>query len=131
MPASWLGRLNRGRHRWLFRLAVLLVVGVGLLLWSAGVQGRKRLTVKNASGQPIKLLKVTAAGKTVTLPDLAPGTEVAPPVGDEGDAPCTVEGQLEDGTRFDWKGPVGQGISLVVLQGGKIHVRPAGQAGPR
>jgi allophanate hydrolase subunit 2 len=117
--------MNRGRSRWLLRLGVPLVVGVGALVWLAVRGNEVVLTVENHSGQALTVLEVKAGGKTATLRDVAAGAQSSAAVpGGHFD----VEGQLADGTRI--RGHFGQltGTSggqqrLVILPGGQIVLR--------
>ena len=117
--------MNRGRSRWLLRLGVPLVVGVGTLVWFAVRGNEVALTVENHSGQALTVLEVKAGGKTATLRDVAAGAQksTAVPGG-----PFDVEGQLADGTRIrghfgQLPGASGGGQRLAILPGGQIVLR--------
>jgi hypothetical protein len=122
--------MNRGRYRWLFRLAVLLAVGAGFLLWAWYRDRSPILTVENRSGQPIAELRVTAGGDTSTARDVQSDAEVATPLRTKGADHFVVEGRLADGTlvrgRFGLTAG-GESLRLVVMPGGQIVPRPAGK----
>ena len=48
-------------------IAILLVGGIAWPLWSFHQRHQNRLTVKNRSGQPVTVLKVTITGETTTF----------------------------------------------------------------
>jgi hypothetical protein len=118
--------MNRGRSRWLLRLGVPLVVGVGALVWFAVRGNEVLLTVENHSGQALLSLEIKAAGRTTALNDVAAGSEAA--VALPGRGHFEVAGRLADGTLI--RGSFGQlgGSSasrarLVILPEGKIAFR--------
>ena len=124
MPSLW-ARIRQSRYRWVFRLAVVLVAGIGLLAWAAWGQGRGALAIENQSGVPVALLKVTVGGQTTTFHDLRPGARVAAPVGPDDSNHYAVEVRLADGTIIHGGGEVPEGSSLVVLPGGRTTFRKA------
>ncbi len=88
--------MNRGRSRWLLRLALPLVVGVGALAWLALRGDEVLLTVENHSGQLLQSLEIKAGRQTIALTDVATGTEKA--VALPGRGRFEVAGRLADGT---------------------------------
>jgi hypothetical protein len=128
--------MNRGRYRWLFRLAALLVAGLAFLLWAARGRSQDLLAVENRSGQPIALLEITVAGQTSTFRDVPAGADVTAALGGKSDDPFVVEGRLADGTmvrgRFAHVADAlgGGRTGLVVLPGGQILFRQAGKTSP-
>jgi hypothetical protein len=117
--------MNRGRYRWLLRLAAVLVAGLAFLLSATG-QRSNVLTVENRSGQRIALLRVTITGKTSSWNDVPPGAEVSTLFRIKSDDHFAVEGRLEDGTMIRGQfGYVttdmsGERARLIVLPGGEI-----------
>src|SRR5690242_13930277 len=93
-----------GRHRWLIRLAVVLVVGLAASLWvvTQGSSGGA-LVVENRSGQPLAALQVSVGGQTRTFRDVADGGEVSAAF--DGGGAFEVEGRLADGTRLKGRFP--------------------------
>jgi allophanate hydrolase subunit 2 len=117
--------MDRARSRWLLRLGIPLVVGVGALVWFAVRGNEVVLTVENHSGQVATVLEIKAGGKTATLRDVAAGAQASAAVPG---GPFDVEGQLADGTRIrghfgQLSGPSGGGPRLVILPGGQIVPR--------
>ena len=117
--------MNRGRSRWLLRLGVPLVIGVGALVWFAVRGNEVVLTVENHSGQAATVLEIKAGGKTTTLRDVAAGAQASAAVPG---GPFDVEGQLADGTRIrghfgQLGGGPGSRQRLAILPGGQIVLR--------
>jgi hypothetical protein len=126
--------MNRGRSRWLLRLVLPLVVGVGALVWLALRGDEVLLTVENHSGQVLQSLEIKAGGKTTALTNVATGTEKA--VALPGRGHFEVSGRLADGTLI--RGNFGQFESssvrrarLVILPDGKIAFRLGDKAPAR
>ncbi len=117
--------MNRGRSRWLLRLGVPLVVGVGALVWFAVRGNEVVLAVENRSGKVLTVLEFRAGGKTTTLRDVAAGAQASAAVPG---GPFDVEGQLADGTRI--RGHFGR---LTDTPGGRqrLVILPGGQIVPR
>jgi hypothetical protein len=125
--------MNRSRHRWFYRLAILLAVGLAGLLWLTWQQALNRLTVENRSGQPITLLQVTIGGETCTFRNVAAEAEVTAPFRIKSDDHFAVAGQLADGTILRGRvGYVTNGMArerarLIVLPGGQLLLRQGGK----
>lgn len=116
--------MNPGRKRWLVRLAILLLVGLGGLLWSIGKLGRD-LTIENRSAQTITELKITIGGQSRTFTDVKPGGEAsASSPANDGELPFTVEGKLADGNVFRLKGQFRDSLHYLLLPGGQLQLRP-------
>jgi hypothetical protein len=125
--------MNRGRSRWLFRLGVPLVLGVGALVWFAVQESQVVLTFENHSGEVVSVLEVTAGGKTTALRDVAAGAQAsaAIPAGH-----FDVDGRLADGTRIrghfgQLSGPAANRPRLVILPGGELRLRQGDKPPPR
>jgi hypothetical protein len=129
----------RGRYRWPIRIAILLIAGLGLLVWAITERSRNRLALENRSGQPIASLEVTVAKptdlkKTVakqthTFEDVRPGAEVAAPFPIKPGDHFAFKGVLADGTRIGISGVVQEQSRFVAVPGGQIIPRPSGKAG--
>ncbi len=116
--------MNPGRKRWLFRLAILLLVGLGGLFWSIGKLGRD-LTIENRSEQTITEMKITIGGQTRTFTDVAPGGEASAPCPTmDSELPFTVEGKLADGNVFRLRGQIRASLHYLLLPGGQLQPRP-------
>jgi hypothetical protein len=118
---------NRGRSRWLIRIAILVVAGIAFAVWAVQRES-PGLTVENRSGQAIAVLHVKVGGETSTFQDVPAGRELKVPLANGGDTPFEVDGQLADGTRL--RGRFGAGAApgkpratLVILPGGQINVK--------
>jgi hypothetical protein len=111
--------MNQGRSRWWFRLAVVLVVGLGLLVW-AWQRSQNHLIVENRSGQPIASLRITVGGESTAFRDVAVGAAVTSPFLVKSEDHFVVEGQLADGTMIRGSGAAGERARLVVGPGGQI-----------
>lgn len=118
--------MDRNRSRWLLRLGVPLVVGVGALVWLALRGDEVFLTVENHSGQVLQSLEIKAGGQTTALSNVAAGAEKA--VALPGRGHFAVAGRLADGTLI--RGSFGQLDSssarrarLVILPEGKMTFR--------
>jgi hypothetical protein len=118
--------MNPGRNRWLFRLAILLVAGIAFYLWA--VQGRSQeVTIENRSNQRISQLTITIAGQTSTFKGIKAGSQASAPLRFHSEDRFEVEGQLEDGTTIRSRGVIGERTHFIVLPGGELQFRPAGQ----
>jgi hypothetical protein len=128
--------MNRGRVRWLLRLAALLVAGLAVLLWATGRRS-SLLTVENRSGQSIAFLRITIAGETKSFNDVPSGTEVTAPFQVRSDDRFTLEGRLEDGTMvrghfgYVLQGLTRESVHFLVLPGGEIKFHQGDRPPPR
>jgi hypothetical protein len=122
-PIRW-GQIRQNR-RWLIRLALVAVAGLGLAVWYTHQRSQSRLTVENRSGQRIGVLEVTAAGEKETFRDVAVGAAVASSSPVQRGERFEVKGRLADGTRIKISGLIGERLELVVLPGGIVQFRPS------
>jgi hypothetical protein len=120
--------MNPGRSRWLFRIAILVVLGLAFLLWYSRQQGQNALIVENRSGQAVARLDVTVGGATNTLRDLANGADAPAGLRASGDERFAVKGELKDGTRISGRGTLGERATITILPGGQIQIRQAGKS---
>jgi hypothetical protein len=122
--------MNPGRSRWLFRIAILVVLGLALLLWFSREQGQNVLVVENRSGWPVIELQVTVGGATNTVHDLANGADVTAALRGGGDERFVVKGRLDDGkdTTISGRGRLPEGATLTILPGGQIQIRQPGKS---
>jgi hypothetical protein len=121
--------MDRTRARWLLRLAIVLVVGVGLVVWNTGTGSKDVLTIENRSGQPIARLNVTLGGGSADFQGLAVGHEVTVPIQPGRDTPFAVKGLLADGTEFKIAGGVvREPTTVIVLPGGNVKIQPSGKS---
>jgi hypothetical protein len=114
--------MNLGRKRLLVRLAIVLLVGVAGVFWSAS-QSSHNLTIENRSKQSVVELKLTVSGQTSTFQNIKPGGEVTAECPSGGDKLFTVEGRLADGTRVRSSGLIGEGKHFLLLPGGSLEER--------
>jgi hypothetical protein len=119
----------RGRNRWVFRFAILAAAGLAWFAWMNREKSQQVMTIANQSNQPIKLLKVTVAGRTNSYRDLAMGAEVNAPLESSGDDRFVMEAQLADGLMVRHQGSCKAGVQTIVLvlPEGRIAVRQAGK----
>jgi hypothetical protein len=120
--------MNPKRSRWLFRIAILLVLGLAVLLWYSRQQEQNGLIVENRSGQPVAVLKVTVGGDTNTLRDLANGADAPAALRTSSDERFSVSGELKDGTVISGRGTLPERATLTILPGGQIQVRQSGKS---
>jgi hypothetical protein len=120
--------MNPGRSRWLFRIAILLVLVLAFLLWFSRQQEQNVLTVENRSGQAVAWLQVTVGGTTNKLPELANGADAPAGLRAGGDERFAVTGELKDGTRISGRGTLGERATIIILPGGQIQIRQAGKS---
>jgi hypothetical protein len=121
--------MNLRRNRWLPRVGLVLIVGLGLLIWVLHQRAQRQLTVENRSGQPITELRVTVGGETTTFHNVATGKDVGTPLHSFGGQTFSLEGQLADGTLLKSKGTVEDEMRCVVLPGGAIEFRKPQRGG--
>ena len=114
--------MERGRNRWVIRLAVVVVAAAGMLVWA--LQARGGLTISNQSGQKIVILKLTAAEQTIILRDLAVGADETVPFVVKANDPAVLEGNLADGRLIRVQGPAGDWRKLVILPNGEVKINP-------
>jgi hypothetical protein len=120
--------MKQGRYRWLIRLAILLVAGLGFAFWMLRGRSQNLLLVENRSGQRIALLTLTFAGQTRSFEDMAVGAEVTVPLPVKEEERLVVEGRLANGTlirgRLGRISGAGERYRLIILPGGDIAFRP-------
>lgn len=127
--------MNKSRYRWALRIAIPLVVALGVVVWATGGKSLT-LTVENRSGQPIAFLTVTVAGQPHTFRDVPPGADRATVFKVKGDDPFSVQGELANKTRIHMAGRlseavVGESPTLVVMPDGHIQFRRADKGAGR
>ncbi len=115
--------MNPTNKRWLIRLAVLLLVGLGALFWSVGKLGRD-LTIENRSEQEIAELKITIAGQVTTFANVKPGGEVSVPSPQSGEGQFILQGKFADGNLFRVRGQIRDNLHFLLLPGGQLQPRP-------
>jgi hypothetical protein len=116
------------RKRWAIRLAILVVAGIGFLLWTTRERPPEFLTVANRSGQRVSELQVTLGGETAAFRDVAMGSDVTVPLRVENGQRLTVAGRLADGTRLRVNGVIEEQVRLLVLlPGGEIKFQQPGR----
>ncbi|HWG43615.1 MAG TPA: hypothetical protein VN688_12580 [Gemmataceae bacterium] len=115
--------MDKGRKRWLIRVAIVLVIGAAGLLWALGEHSRT-LVIENHSEQTVIRLEVTIAGQLSTFRDVRTGAVVnAECKAKDGDR-FVVAGQLADGTRIRSSGLIGESLHFLILPGGEVKFRP-------
>ena len=114
--------MNPGRSRWLFRLAIVLIVGLLGLFWAVSHRTYS-LTIENHSGQPIAEVSVSIGGQKQTFHDVKAKAKVTAECPARGDDQFIVEGQLADKTRIRANGPVGENLDFILLPGGDLQPR--------
>ncbi|HEY7309103.1 MAG TPA: hypothetical protein VH643_07000 [Gemmataceae bacterium] len=115
--------MNPTRKRTLFRVAIVLVVGLAVLVWT--VTNRSRgVIIENHSGQTVKVLNVTLAGETKSFQDVPEGKPITETFKAGGDDLLTVEGRLADDTRIRFRGNPGGDLHFLILPGGTMIPRP-------
>jgi hypothetical protein len=92
--------MKPGRRRWLLRVVLLLAAGLGLLFWAILEQFSGSLVIENDSGQRIATLQVIVGGETHSYVDIATGSSVSVPFGEDWDASLRVSVTLANGTRL-------------------------------
>ncbi len=130
--------MSRGRYRWPIRIGVILIAGIGLLVWALAERSHNRLALENRSGQPIASLEVTVAKpakqkeavakQTHTFKDVRPGTEVAAPFPIKPGDLFTLKATFADGAQTTVSGKAGEQTRFVALPGAQIIPRPSGRA---
>jgi hypothetical protein len=113
-------RMDRPRNRWKLRVAVVLVVGLGMLIWAIRQQSQNALTISNQSGQAITQLHVTAGTNDTTVRDIPPGGDVEVKFITRADAPFRLQITLADGSLHFWSGRANS-LKLLVLPDGNIQ----------
>jgi hypothetical protein len=109
----------------MLRLAVVLIAGLGMLIWAMHHQSPHELVITNQSGQPITELRITAADQsTSTARDIAAGGDVRVPAVTRGDMSFQLELTLADNSRRRWTGIAGDQLKLFILPGGDIKPAP-------
>jgi hypothetical protein len=124
-------RMDRRRYRWVLRLAIVLVAGLGVYIYILWQNEQNRVAIENRSGQPIAELEMTAGGKNTTLDNIPPRAVVPIPDGVTGTQPLRVKVLLKDGSRATWFGIPKEGEHLYVLPGGHIEMHRPGGDGKR
>jgi len=108
-------------------LLVVTILAATVLLW-ATVRGRfqNRVTIENDSGQPIRLMQVTTAGKTIEFKEIPDTGRMTAPFEIKSDDSFAVECRLADGTvtkggfGYVTHGMYGQRVRFTVEPGGRI-----------
>jgi hypothetical protein len=121
--------MRTGRQRWMLRLAILLVAGLGVLLWAITRDWSRGLTIENRSGQRIVELTVRAGGENSVFRDVAPGATVNAPLGTR-EQGIDVRGRLANKDLVHGVfavAAVREGEILVIQPGGGMVVRKAGR----
>jgi hypothetical protein len=112
--------MNRGRWRWLLRLAIASIASLIVLLLAFG--GRTRnLTVENRSRQSIAELNITVGGRSKRFENVREDAEVTAPFSWGGDDRFQVEGRLANGTRVRANGRLGDTRRFLLLPGGLLQ----------
>jgi hypothetical protein len=120
--------MRRGRSRWAFRVAIILVAGVGFLVWALASQSQNRLVIENKFGQPVTELEITVAGQKATFDRIAAGATVTTSLVIKGGEPFTVKGK-RPGALINMSGVTVEGARLVVDPTGHVTLRPPGKGG--
>jgi hypothetical protein len=113
--------MDRTRNRWMLRFAVILVAGVGMLVWSFRQRGESMLIIANQSGQVIVDLTVTAGDQSLTLRNILPDSEVSVPFVTRGDTQFKLRGNLAGNLIIRYDGKV-ERLKMLILPGGMIQV---------
>jgi hypothetical protein len=122
--------MNPTRKRTLLRVAIVLVAGLGFLVWALGHRTRE-FVVENHSGQRIDRLSVTVAGQTSTFQDVAAEAQVSGTFKAGSDDHFTLDGQLADAndTRIHASGKADEKFHFIfILPGGDVRIRPSKNA---
>jgi hypothetical protein len=115
--------MKTGRNRWLFRIALLVVLGVAGLIWFTRTNAQDVLIIENSSGQTVTSLRVTLGEHTNNFKDVATGKSVTAGVRSGGKERLVIEGELADGGVIRWRGTVEEKASFVIVPGGHIQMR--------
>ncbi len=115
--------LKQGRSRWLFRAAILLLIGAAGLFWFSREQFLKRLTIENRSEQAITTLKISRGDESIRFENVKSGTDVNTPFRVVGGDHITIEGELADKSRVKFMGMAPERLDLVILKGGRVEPR--------
>jgi hypothetical protein len=114
--------MAKSRNRWLFKLALIPLLALAAYLWATQHRTEHFLTVENQAGQPIAVLRVTIAGQSKVLKDMAQGAKVTTPLAVRGDETFAVDGQLADGTLVKGHGKLPERAAFTILPGGQLNV---------
>jgi hypothetical protein len=119
--------MNRGRYRWLFRLAVVFAVGIGYLAWSLTREHVQRITVENLSGQPIVSLQVSIGGETRSFKDIRAGGEITATFKNKAAQRFLIKGQFLDGSMLSATSAEDEFLSVTIQPGGQIKFNKVGK----
>lgn len=122
--------MNPTRKRTLLRVAIVLVAGLGVLVWAL-VHRTREFVVENHSGQRIDRLSVTVAGETSNFQDVSVEGQVTGTFKAGSDDHFDIEGRLADAndTRIHVSGKVGENFHFIlILPGGEVQIRPSKNA---
>lgn len=119
--------MNPTRKRTLLRVAIVLVIGLGFLVFALGHRTRE-FVVENHSGERIDRLSVTVAGETSNFQDVSVEGQVTGTFKTGNDDRFTLDGRLADGTRIHASGKAGENFHFLILPGGDVRIRPSKNA---
>jgi hypothetical protein len=110
-------------------IATLLLICSILLLFWASHHIQPKLIVENHSGQTIVAVRITIAGETLLIENLADGKTANSPFRIAADDHFVVDGRLADGTTlagefgYVTSGTLGDRARFTVGQGGRIDLK--------